>query len=160
MIFNIDFNKVIGSLTPHFLNKPKHIAWLQTLLYPVLWLYDDFLTYRDVKLKEATINSQVNRLTRALRDAFENELIEIVHISDYLNQAFIYLQIEGATIEYDYLNVEAHTPAEYDFLQAEYDAETDFVVRIPSAISDKADAVKLFVNKFKFSGKRFKVEII
>src|SRR3989339_480346 len=103
MIFGIDINKLIQQLTPHFLNKPKQIAWLQVLLYPLVWLYSEFLTYRTAKLKEATINSQVIRFRRALRDRFENESIEIIHPEDYLSQAFIYLEIEGATIEYDYL---------------------------------------------------------
>lgn len=160
MIFGVDINRLIQQLTPHHMNKPKHNAWLQVLLYPVVWLYAAFLTYRADKLKEATINSQVIRFTRALRDRFVNENIVIIHPVDFLGQSFIYLEIEGATLEYDYLGIEAHVPVNYDFLQAEYDIEYDFIVRIPALIASKQAAVIAFVNIYKLAGKRFKVEII
>ncbi|WP_443937105.1 hypothetical protein [Pedobacter sp. MW01-1-1] len=158
MNFNIDFNKLITWLVPHFLVKPNHLAWLKTLLFPVVWLYSEFLAYRAEKLYDATINSQVNRLTHALRKRFNNQSIYIIHLSDYTDQAFIFLEIEGATLEYDYLAMEGHTPLDYDFLQAEYDNEVDFIVRIPIGMAALSEEVKAFVNLYKFSSKRFKIE--
>lgn len=158
MIFGIGINKLIKWLVPHFLVKPKHIAWLQTLLSPILSLYSNFLGYRDTKLYDATVNSQVNRLTLALRDGFNDNTIYILHLGDYLDQAFIYLEIEGATPEFDYLAIEAHTPVDYDFLQAEYDNQYDFIVRIPVAIAAQTEAIRAFVNKYKFSSKRFIIQ--
>lgn len=158
MNYDIDFNKVIRWLVPHFLNKPKHIAWLTTLLTPLVWLYDQFLIYRSQKLYDATINSTVNRLTHALRQKFANNTIYIIHYSDYLDQAFIFLQIEGATPEFDYLVSDAHTPLTYDFTSSEYDNEQDFIVRIPISLASQASTVAAFVNLYKFSSKRFKVE--
>ncbi|MBD3748928.1 MAG: hypothetical protein IE931_05485 [Sphingobacteriales bacterium] len=143
---------------PHFLVRPKHLAWLTVLLYPLVWLYDQFLVYRDDKLKEATINSSVNRFTRALRDKFLDETIYIVHPFNYLEQAFVYLEIEGATIEYDYLDIEAHLPVDYDSLQSEFDSETDFIVRIPVSLAEQTNEVSLFVQKYAFYGKRFRIE--
>lgn len=160
MIPNIDLNKIVKWLTPHFLWKPKQIAWLTVLLSPLLWLYDQFLVYRLDKLKEATTNSQVIRLTRALRDNFSNEEIVILHFSDYINQAFEYLEIEGSFNEFDYLSSDGHLPDEFDFFDNEYDAQTDFVVRIPGIIENKKDAIAAFVNKYVLAGKRFKIEIV
>lgn len=158
MIFDINVNKLIKWLVPHFLNKVKHLAWLQVLLFPVAWLYSEFLIYRDDKLNEATINSQVNRLTEALRHKFLDNTIYIIHITDYINQAFIYLELEGAFLEYDYLASENHVPVDYDFTQAEYDSQYDFIVRIPVALVGQTDVITAFVNKYKFSSKRFIVE--
>lgn len=158
MNFNIDINKLIFWLMPHFLTKPKHLVWLQTLLFPLSWLYAQFLQYRAQKLYDATINSQVNRLTHALRSKFNDQTIYIIHLSDYIDQAFIFLEIEGATPEYDYLAIEGHIPVDYDFTQAEYDSEVDFIVRIPLAMVAQSEAVKAFVNLYKFSSKRFKIE--
>lgn len=160
MIFEIDLNKIIRWLTPHFLDKPKHRAWLQTLMFPIVWLYAQFLDYRSSKFRESTINSQVNRLTQALRERFGSDLIEILHFSDYLNQAFIYLELEGSVLEYDYLAIEGHVPVDYDFLQAEYDNQFDFVVRIPASLTIEQDSITAFVNKYKLVSKRFKIEII
>lgn len=158
MRYDIDFNKLIKWLVPHFLAKPKHLAWLTTLLFPLVWLYEQFLGYRSDKLYDATINSQVNRLTHALRREFSDNTIYIIHYADYLDQAFIFLELEGATPEYDYLDIEAHTPVDYDFTSSEYDNEQDFIVRIPVALTSQSAAVAQFVNKYKFSSKRFKVE--
>lgn len=160
MIFGIDINKLIQWLTPHFLNRQKHIAWLQVLLFPVVWLHAQFLLFRAAKLKEATINSQVHRFTRALRDQFGSEEIFIIHFGDYLAQAFIYLEIEGAFLEFDYLDAENHVPVDYDATQAEYDNEYDFIVRISASLTGQQEAIAAFVNKYKLAGKRFKIEII
>lgn len=158
-MFNIDINKLVKWLLPHYLNKPKHYAWLKVLTSPLVWLYDQFLIYRSAKLREVTINSQVNRFTQALQYTFNNAGIYILHPRVYLNQAFIYLEIEGATPEFDYLYIEAHTPVDYDYLQSEYDAEIDFIVRVPSALAALQDQISAFVNKYKYYGKRFKIEL-
>lgn len=157
-MFNANFNTLIKWLVPHYLFKPKQMAWLNALLSPLVWLFDAFTKYREQKLYDATINSQVIRLTKALRDKFNDQSIYIIHLTDYLDQAFIYLEIEGATVEYDYTDAEAHTPLDYDFIQAEYDAEFDFVVRIPVALVSATPEVKAFVNKYRFSSKRFIIE--
>jgi len=160
MIFGIDINKMVKWLMPHFLFKPVHYAWLKLLLFPMTWTYSQFLVYRLDKLKEATINSQVNRLRLALRERFGSDLIDIIHFSDYLNQAYIYLEIEGATLEYDYLEMENHQPVDYDYLTEEYDQEFDFVVRIPQSLAAQWESIIAFVNKYKLVGKRFTLEFI
>lgn len=160
MIPNIDLRKLAKWLTPYFLWRPKQIAWLNVLLSPLTWLYDQFLDYRQIKLREATTNSQVIRLTRALRDEFNSEDIVLIHFSDYLNQAFEYLDIEGSFNEFDYLDSDGHSPDDYDFFEEEYNAQTDFVVRIPAVIADKKDQITAFVNKYVLAGKRFKIEIV
>lgn len=158
MIFGIEINKLIKWLIPHFLYKPKHKAWLETLLSAVAWLYAQFLIYRDEKLYEATTNSQVSRLTHALIRKFGDDRIYIIHPDDFLDQAYIYLEIEGATPEWDWLAEEEHTPVDYDFLAAEYDNQYDFIVRIPAEIAGQAELIRAFVNKYKFSSKIFNVE--
>lgn len=158
-MFNIDINKLVKWLMPHYLFKPKHYAWLKVLVAPLVWLYDQFLIYRAAKLREATINSQVNRFTQALQETFSNAGIYILHPGVYLDQAFIYLEIEGATPEFDYLAIDAHTPVDYDALQSEYDVETDFIVRVPVALTSMQDQITAFVNKYKYYGKRFKIEL-
>lgn len=160
MIFDIDLKKIVKWLTPYFLWKPKQTAWLTILLFPLIWLYEQFLTYRTAMLREATTNSQVIRLTRSLRDRYNNESIYISHFSDYINQAFVYLELEGSFDTFDYLSGEAHLPADYDFMQTEYEDQFDFVVRIPAVLTAQADAITAYVNKYKLASKRFKVEII
>jgi len=160
MIFDIDLKKIVKWLTPYFLWRPKQVAWLTVLVFPLTWLFKQFIAYRLDKLKEATTNSQVIRLTRALRDRYLNENINIIHFSDTMSQAFVYLQLEGSFDEFDFTGAEGHLPSDYDYVQTEYNDQYDFVVRIPAVIAVQADAVKAFVNKYKLASKRFKVEII
>jgi len=158
-MFNIDFNKIIRWLMPHYLVKPKHVAWLTVLLSPIIWLYNQFLVYRSAKLLEATINSQVNRFTKALQQTFGNTGIFILHPSAFLTQSFIYLEIEGATPQFDYLAIENHTPIDYDYVQLEYDSQIDFIVRVPAALTELQKQIGAFVNKYKYFGKRFRIEL-
>jgi len=154
--FNI--NKTIKQLLPYFLVKPKQLAWLQVLLYPLVWLYANFLTYRAAQLKNATVNSTVIRFTRALRDEFADETIYIFHPEEILDQAFIYLAVEGAILEYDYLASENHVPVDYDYTVIEYNSNYDFIVRIPVALASRADEVMAYVKKYAFFGLHYTVE--
>lgn len=157
--FNFDIIKMVRWLLPYFLVKPRHRAWLETLSAPIKSLYTDFLTYRQLQLRNATVNSSKNRLTRALRDKYEDETIYILHSNDYLNQSFIYLEEEGASLEYDYLYEEEHEPADFDYLDEEYNSEVDFVVRIPQAMAAKQLDVYEYVRKYVFTGIRFTIEL-
>jgi len=143
---------------PYFLLQPIHYAWLQTVLVTIKSDYADFLTYRAQQLKNATINSQVNRLTQALWDEFGNTTIYILHPDDNLAESFIYLESEGATPEFDYLESEDHTPVDYDYLESEYANDYDFIVRIPVSMAASTEAVYAFVAPYIFSGINFTVQ--
>jgi hypothetical protein len=156
--FRFDIDKMIRWLMPYFLVKPKHLAWLQTLFAPLKTLYADFIGYKALQLKNATINSQKARLETALRDQFEDNSIYIFHPDDYLDQAFIYLQREGATPEFDYLHIEAHVPVDYDATQPEYNTQYDFIVRIPASLAGSTQAIHAFVKKYVFSSITFTIE--
>ncbi|MEB0302401.1 hypothetical protein [Mucilaginibacter sp. 5C4] len=156
--YRYDVKKMIRWLMPFFLIKPKHLAWLETLLLPVKLMYDDFLVYKDQQLREATITSETNRLTRALRDKFLDETIYIIHPDDYLEQSFIYLESEGASPEFDYLDEENHQPYTFDYLDEEFNSQYDFIVRIPEILIGNADAIRAFVKKYIFSGITFTIE--
>ncbi len=156
--YRYDVKKMIRWLMPFFLIKPKHLAWLETLLIPVKTLYANFLVYRQQQLREVTITSEVNRLTRGLRDEFLDETIYIIHPDDYLEQSFIYLEREGATPEFDYLDSEDHQPYAFDYLDEEFNSQYDFIIRIPEYLIGKSDAIRAFVKKYIFSGITFTIE--
>lgn len=156
--YTFDVNKMIRWLMPYFLLQPIHYAWLQTLLVTVKNRYADFLAYRDLQLRNATVDSTVIRFTKGLRDEFEDDTIYILHPEDFLDQSFIYLASEGATIEYDYLASEDHSPVDYDYTEAEYSLNWDFIVRIPVALAGSIDAIRAYVKKYAFSGLNYTIE--
>ena len=144
---------------PYFLVKPIHYAWLVTLLAPVKNRYADFLAYRQQILMDATIDSSVNRLTQALWDKFDvTNSIYLMQNTVFQDEAFIYLESDGATPQYVYLESDAHEPYTYIYLDAEYNSNYNFIVRIPVALVDQTAAIYAFVKKYVFSGISFTIE--
>jgi hypothetical protein len=157
--FTFDIRKMIRWLMPYFLYQPKHYAWLQVLLAPVINQYTAFLAYRQQQLTNSTINSSVNRLTQALWDNFDaKQTAYIVQNQNYQDEAFIFLEADGATPEYDYLESEEHEPAVYDYLESELFSNVNFIVYIPVAIAAQSELVYAFVKKYVFSGISFTVQ--
>ena len=144
---------------PYFLVKPIHYAWLQTLLVPMKNRYAAFLTYRQQQLADATIDSSVNRLTKALWDKFDStESIYILQNDDYQDEPFIYLESDGATPAYDYLESENHIPQEFDYLEGELNSNVNFIIRIPVAIEGQYELIYAFVKRYVYSGITFTIE--
>lgn len=155
--FNV--NRLIEMWQPELLRKPKHLAWLQTVLKPVTTLWNAVLEYRNAKLYEATITGETNRLEKALQDKYENPGIYFTQPTDYLDTAWIFLKIEPKFQEYDFLKSEEHEPPVYDFLKSEYDPDFDFVVRVPNSLSIYVNEIKAFLKKYILAGKRYKIEL-
>jgi hypothetical protein len=157
--YSFDINKMIRWLMPYFLVKPTHYAWLQTLLVRVKNQYADFLIYRDQQLANATIDSSVNRLTQALWDTYDStQSIYILHPGDYRDENFIYLEMEGETPGYDYLESDGHTPFDYDYLVAEYGSGHDFIVMIPVILAGSTELIRAFVKRYVFFGISFTIK--
>ena len=157
--YTFDIDKMIRWLMPVFLFQPVHYAWLQCLLVTVKSSYVDFMTFRALMLANATINSQVNRLTKALWDNFDStNSIYITQSTVFFEESFIYLETEGATVQYDYLESEDHTPFDFDYLESEYSADVNFIVWIPIAIVGKTAQIYAFVKRYAFSSLTFSIQ--
>jgi len=144
---------------PSLLVKPIHYAWLKTLLVSINNTYAQFVVFINQQLADATIDSSVNRLTKALNDKFDpTGSIYLLQNDDYLAESFIYLETDTASPEYDYLESEDHEPADYDYLDDEYSHDYNFIVRIPVAIADKSAQINRFVGRYVFSGIKYTVE--
>ena len=160
--YSFDINKMIRWLMPAFLIRPNHLAWLESLLAPINNDYADFLTYKDQQLANATINSCVNRLTQALWDNYDStNSIYLLQTTNYLDEPFIYLQSDGSTPEYDFLESDNFEPFDFDFLNQEYDSNVNFIVRIPQSLNNSYTiaAITAFVKRYVFSGISYSVEV-
>ena len=144
---------------PYFLLKPIQVAWLTTLNITLKNRYSDFLAYRQLTLANVTINSSVNRLTRALWDNFDStQKIYLLQNATYHQSAYTFLSNEYHPPLYDYLKSE-NLSTDFDYLAIEETlAGVNFVVRIPIALATKKNAIYAFVNKYIFSSVTFKVE--
>lgn len=158
MSYSFNIGVIIKKLVPNVVRLPKMLAWLMTYTKPSQGLHTAFTGFRLQTLKDITITSQVNRLTQALQDKFNNPGIYLVHPYDYLDAAYFYLFNEQHLPEFDYLFAENHAPVDYDYLFNEYDPDVDFIVMVPIALALSADAIYAFTAKYVMAGRRFKVQ--
>ena len=144
---------------PCFLLKPIHIAWLTAINVSLTNRYADFLAYRLLTLRNATITSSTIRLTQALWDNFDStNKAYILQNTTFHQSVYVYLYNENPAPLFDYLNADNHS-LEYDYLFSEDSLiGGNFTVRIPVAIASKKQAVIAFVKKYVFSGITFSVE--
>lgn len=157
MNFNYNIQRNNKQALPSLLAKPKMLAWLFSLASPLQVIYNDFIAFREQVKYDLTINSQVNRLEKALRDKFADPGIFIEHPSDNLARTYIYTQAEQQPGIYLFTNAEAQPL--YIHTQ-EYDEEFDFIVKVPAGTMDKGDEIYDFVDRYRLAGKRFKIEQI
>ncbi|WEK18166.1 MAG: hypothetical protein P0Y49_15350 [Candidatus Pedobacter colombiensis] len=159
MRYSFNINRLTDLLLAKMFHKPLHLIWLKTALSPLSTTYAAFMSYRSNKLAVATINSSVNRLTKALNDRFEVTDIYLVHQLDYVDGAYEYLSTDTHYEEFDYLSGEFNNQQDYDFFSNEYVPDVDFVVRVPVALSLKVNEIKAFILKYTMAGRRFTIEL-
>jgi len=157
--YTFDIDKMIRWLMPFFLFQPVHYAFLQCLLVTIKSSYTDFMAFRAQMLAEATIDCSVIRLTKAMWDKFDTtNSIYLTQTTDFFEETYIYLDSEGATIQYDYLESEDHEPFEFDYLDSEYVANVNFIVWIPVALAGSTAEIYAFVKRYVFSSITFSIK--
>lgn len=159
MKLSFNVNRLIEMWLSELHRKPKRLSWLQSIGKPLATLWVMVLAYRSEKMYEATITGETNRLQKALQDKFGSPGIYIIQPTDYLDNAWIYQENEEHFTEWDFLEGENHLPAEFDFLELEYDPDYDFTVRVPTGMSDKIFEMKNFLKKYVMAGKRYNMEV-
>lgn len=159
MKLSFNVNRLIEMWLSELHRKPKRLAWLQSIAKPLATLWAALLAYRLEKLYEATITGETNRLQKALQDKFGSPGVYIIQPTDYLDNAWIWQENEEHFPEWDFLESENHLPAEYDFLESEYDPDYDFTIRIPAAVAASVPDIRIFMKKYVMAGKRYNIEV-
>ncbi|MDP1812327.1 MAG: hypothetical protein Q8K66_13075 [Sediminibacterium sp.] len=151
-MFNFSFNKLQNQLLPSFLRTPVTVGWLQSLIYPVKNIYDQFIAYRLDKLYELEHNGQVFSLENVLNDRFDS-VARRIYLTDGLTKNRIYIYTRNE-------NKPFFLP-KFIFNRGDYtDTGVDFIVWIPNAIVislEEMYELRAKVNKYKTDPKRYKV---
>lgn len=183
MKYKVNFYKFIKILLPPFLRKERQMAWLYTLLKPLVQDHNTFISYREKTIDELKHNGQTYKLEHLLnmkfdtaykqeflanKEAFAIRKNNKIYIKDNLssaagNEFFLYMGDE--TNEQNKKNFHSKNEAleQQLFLREEFMVEgmEDFiVVYSPELIEDK-DSIKLgrlkaLVQKYKLAGLQFK----
>lgn len=162
-MYNIDFEKLIGLLTPTILRRAKMLAFLRMLVVPLKRIHYDFLQKRNARngdLYRLGHNGQVCYLRKMLNDNFDNEQRRIrILDGNKFRRKYIYTQGENKTI---YLGTM------YLRNRSDYaDTGTDFIVELPKDIwqyhrmehnsTERFYTIEAFVDFYRLAGKRYKI---
>ncbi|CAA0260776.1 hypothetical protein R8G64_13105 [Tenacibaculum maritimum] len=160
--FNVNFNRLIGLLTPVILRKPKMISWLQVLVSPIASLHYKFQQKRELDLYKLAHNGQVCYLRKVLNDAFDpsKRRIEITDGSRFTPQ-YIYTEAEEKPTYLGEMYLRDESVYE--------DTGVDFIVLLPFEIWEE-HKTKIRVGEYRFydieriidfyrlASKRYKIE--
>ncbi len=105
-IFNIDYPALVNYLLPVRKRKTVRIAWLKTLVAPVVYVYNLFYTNRANNLYYLQHTSQVCFLLAALNDIFDPTLKRIYYSDGLVSLSFhAYINIPSSlAVNTDQLN--------------------------------------------------------
>lgn len=164
-MFNVDFNNIITLLLPPFLRKSKNIAWLKSLVKPLIDLYTLFMAYRVTTVYSLSFTGQVIYLEKLLNDSYNAGLTGI-YIADGSGIARIYFshKSEGFPKQYLYHKSENQTPL-YLYHKSEYNSQNDFIIMVPLSLYTQLQLnndqglnnMKSLVNLYKLAGKRYTI---
>lgn len=154
MWYNIDFNKWAVLLLPTQRRKPKFIAFVKTLVSPVVSLYDDFLRFKQRTEFYLNHNGQVCYMRKALNDEFD-PILRRIQIGDgnQYQRRYIYTRGEQKPV---YLGtMYLHSRDDYS------DTGVDFIVYVPNDILQATRVeITAMVDYFKVAVKRYKLQEI
>ena len=160
-IYKLSYKKLSAMLVPTFLRKPRILAFVQALAFPLKVMHNELMQYRSEAMYRLVHNGQVCRLEKVLNDAFDS-VERRIYIKDGLTfiRRYIYSPDEDKPL-YIYSPDENKPVYIHESVAQERDA--DFVVVLPSLIAWPQEVLyqlKATVNYYKVAGKTFRIEII
>jgi hypothetical protein len=154
MWFEIDFNKLVITLLPNELRKPKLVAYLQCLIFPISKIYNTWRKYRSDNLYKIEHNAQVCYFRKALNDRFDPSLRRI-YITGGHKYERLYIYTTGENRPLYIGQIFLNRTEDYA------DTGVDFIVYVPGSIIDtQFFELKALIEFYRLGGKRYKIESI
>ncbi len=148
--YRIDFGRLVNLLLPTMLRKPRLLAWLASLVSPVLWLYQQFLNYRLTSLQELSYNGQTALLEKCLNDKLDPNLRRIVirNTTVFLDPLYLNFKIEQQPPIYSHRSSEG-IPL-YPFRSEDFANQVGFTVYAPG-LNAKDYPLNKLIQRFKIA---------
>jgi hypothetical protein len=155
----INYTKLVTQRVPEELRFDDVIALLMVLVYPVVYIYNQLIAFRDFVKYKLSITPQVVYLEKMLNDRYDDTLrrIYILDGSSY-DPIFIYTEAE---LQPQFLYTESETakPKTDLFTDGEVGQFTfDFVVYVPADIEFIEIEMKTRIDEYKLASKFFKIQ--
>ena len=158
MWYNVDIYKLGAYLIPPFLRKKRMYAFICAFLAPFYNLCKIFKDYRKASLQKLNVNGQVIYIEKRLCDEFELEYRDIYitdsdslksNIADMYSDASVTMAVYSKNSS-DKLYLESGDVS----AKAE-----DYIVNVPSFLSDKIEVIKTIVEYNKPAGRTYKINL-
>lgn len=158
MWYNLDIYKLAQHLLPPMLRKKRLFALLCVLLLPFYLILQAFQAFRKQSESNMNINGQVIYIEKILNDTFflENKEIYLSDISD--RQLYVYTRNEMSQVIF-HQRSEVDTQRLYIQQRGEGNLNGNYIVNVPSFLSDKSDEIQRIVEKYKPSGRKYILNI-
>lgn len=158
MWYNVDIYKLGAYLVPPFLRKKKMYAFICVFLAPFYWICKMFKDYQKASLQKLNVNGQVIYIEKRLCDEFELEDREIfITDSDSLKPNISVMYSDES------ITMAVYPQNSADALYLESGEESfkteDYIVNVPSFLSEKTDVIKTIVEYLKPAGRTCKINL-
>jgi hypothetical protein len=160
-IYNINFSRLIKQLLPIAVRQPVIIALIKVLINPVIYVYNQFINYRNISLYKLNHTSQVCYMEAMLNDEFDSIFRRIkIGNSDYKEPIWFYEPEQDLEV---WLDVD--DPVYFDEPEA-FGRSVDFIVFVPDVLQPaspealNALIVKMsgLINYYKLFSKNYEIQ--
>ncbi len=158
-LFDIDYNALVKILLPQQLRNANMKAWLNSLVSPVVYVYNLFMGNRYDNLYVLNHSSQVTYLQAVLNDAFDNALRRIIIVDgpDF-EPVYTYLSAEEKAV-FIYKASE-NLPTSLYTNNETVTLGYDFIVLVPSSIAFDPSYMNALIQKFKLASKTYTIKTV
>ncbi|MCX6281469.1 MAG: hypothetical protein NTU51_05875 [Bacteroidetes bacterium] len=152
-MWNFSLYKLIQILLPFRRRTPRFIAWAKVFVSDLVMIHNRLMQLRQRALTEARMTPQVCYLEKFLNERWGTTEIRIVE--GYELGPWVWHGVPPSG-EVDLFMYE---PDNYVYSNND-EVTVDFVVKVPSALSDFCNVIAADVNKFKLFSKVFIIQLI
>jgi len=154
----INYAKLVTQRIPELLRFEDLIAFVQALVSPLVFIYNQFITFRLFIIYKLTITPQVVYMEKMLNDQYDSVLRRI-YIKDGAIKAAVYLYTK-AELKPKFLYTKPENKPIYLYTKGESIGTTfDFVVYVPSDISFNSVEMSTRINNYKLASKIYSIQI-
>jgi hypothetical protein len=170
--YDINYDKVVNQLAPHYLRGRKLILYLQSIVKPIQTLADQFKEWAQETRIEASMTSQVFKLEWFLNRRFGKYFLDASERFFIVNS-----EVSGETVWHEDANIETEMhlllndepqePTAILYHEGEIDdtAACSFIVTVPAPDTTKISEanylamIKYQIDKYKLANKTYKLII-
>lgn len=156
-IYDIDIIKATRWNIRRKYRKPRILALLNAMAYPVSVIYNDLLVYRSAKLYQLMITGQKCWLERLLNDRYDYTQRRI-YIDDSVDKSALYIY-KHAELKPRWIYRHSENKPVYLYTNGESgENKNDFIVFVPMSLAFDVNEMSSLVKSFKVAGTKFRIQ--